>query len=153
MRADPSRPTDDPDFAAVRTEFDPAATEHPFLELARGEQNWIRARRLPDGMYELQHRCGADPRRFELYTSDHCLVRDLLCAWLDDAPGWSEAAVWSPVDPAIEELERVRNELSGLLGGLTVLDDLGAGLDLALARADELMSDLDAAALELPGQP
>ncbi|MCP2315240.1 hypothetical protein APR12_000570 [Nocardia amikacinitolerans] len=104
-------------------------------------------------MYELQHRCGADPRRFELYTSDHCLVRDLLCAWLDDAPGWSEAAVWSPVDPAIEELERVRSEMSGLLGGLTVFDDLGAGLDLALARADELMSDLDAAALELPGQP
>ncbi len=121
--------------------------------MARGEREWIRARRLSDGMYELQHRRGDDPRRFEVFTSDHCLVRDVLCAWLDDASGWSEGVVWSPVDPAIEELERVRSELSGLLGGLTMLDDLGAGLDLALARADELMDGLDAAAPELPGQP
>ncbi|MET8778525.1 hypothetical protein ABZV58_26270 [Nocardia sp. NPDC004654] len=150
MREDPSRPADDPDPTWVRTEFGAAVPQHPFLELARGTGDWIRARRLPDGIYELQHRGGEDPRSFELYTSDHCLVRDLLCAWLDDAPGWSEAAVWSPVDPAIEELERVRSELSGLLGGLTMLDDLGAGLDLALARADELMGDLDAAALDQP---
>ncbi|WP_067848898.1 hypothetical protein [Nocardia lijiangensis] len=153
MRADPSRPTGDPEATVSRTGGGASAVDHPFLELARGERDWIRARHLPDGMYELQHRGVGDPRRFELYTSDHRLVRDVLCAWLDGAPGWSESAVWSPVDPAIEELEQVRNELSGLLGGLTMLDDLEAGLDLALARADELMDGFDAAALELPGQP
>ncbi|MGV9817323.1 hypothetical protein [Nocardia xishanensis] len=150
MRADPSRPAGDLDSTAAT---ESGAAEQPFLELARGERAWIRARRLPDGLYELQHRDGDDLRRFEVYTSDHCLVRDLLCAWLDGAADWSEGVIWSPVDPAIEELERVRNELSGLLGGLTLLDDLGAGLDMALARADELMDGLDAAAVELPGQP
>ncbi|MBF6210312.1 hypothetical protein IU433_00750 [Nocardia puris] len=118
-----------------------AAPRGPWLELARGREV-ITARRLPDGMYQVEHRrCEGD--RLEFYTTDHCLVRDVLCGWLDDAEGWRAGVVWAPVDPDIAELERMRGELSGMLGGLSLLDDLGASMDQALARADDLLAGFD----------
>ncbi|MGV9722031.1 hypothetical protein [Nocardia beijingensis] len=118
----------------------PAGPEHTVLELSRADLREIRARLLPDGVYELEHRAGSATESFQMYTSDPVLVRDVLWAWLSDDPWWRDAVAWFPVDPAIAELRAVQDELSGLLDGLTVMDDLAAGMDAALARADELLA-------------
>ncbi|MEU7767318.1 hypothetical protein AB0B25_19580 [Nocardia sp. NPDC049190] len=117
----------------------------PLLELSRGDLHHIRTRLLADGVYELEHRAGSTAS-FQLYTSDPVLVRDVLWAWLSDDPWWHTAVAWFPVDPEIAELRAVRDDLTGLLDGMTVLDglsaldDLTASMDAALARADELMA-------------
>ncbi|MBF6078279.1 hypothetical protein IU498_26995 [Nocardia beijingensis] len=118
----------------------PAGPEHTVLELSRADLHEIRARLLPDGVYELEHRAGSATESFQMYTSDPVLVRDVLLAWLSGDPWWRDAVAWFPVDPAIAELRAVQDELSGLLDGLTVMDDLTAGMDAALARADELLA-------------
>ncbi|WP_067806555.1 hypothetical protein [Nocardia beijingensis] len=118
----------------------PAGPEHTVLELSRADLHEIRARLLPDGVYELEHRAGSATESFQMYTSDPVLVRGVLWAWLSDDPWWRDAVAWFPVDPAIAELRAVQDELSGLLDGLTVMDDLTAGMDAALARADELLA-------------
>lgn len=122
----------------------PGDPERTMLELARGEQHWLRARMLPEGLYELRCRDGSGADRFELFTSDHLLVRDILFAWLDENPWWRDAPAWSRIDPAISEIEAFRDELSELLGGFSLLgalEDLDAGLDDAMRRADELLED------------
>ncbi|MEU7632213.1 hypothetical protein AB0C34_19835 [Nocardia sp. NPDC049220] len=117
----------------------------PILELTRGGLHDISARLLDDGVYELEHRAGSTTSS-QMYTSDPVLVRDVLWAWLCDDPWWHTAVAWFPVDPEIAELQAVRDDLTGLLdgmtvlGGLTELDDLTASMDAALARADELMA-------------
>ncbi|WP_280256622.1 hypothetical protein [Nocardia abscessus] len=123
---------------------EPADPEHPILELSRADLHDIRARLLPDGVYELEHRAGSATETFQMYTSDPVLVRDVLWAWLSDDPWWHDSVAWFPVDPAIAELRAVQDELAGLLDGLTLMDGLTAGMDAALARADELL------ALEVP---
>jgi len=122
----------------------PGDPERTVLELARGEQRWLRVRLLPEGLYEMRYRDGPGGDRFELFTSDHVLVRDVLFAWLDENSWWRDAVAWSWIDPAISEIEAVRDELSDLLGGfslLGVLEDLDAGLDDAMRRADELLGE------------
>lgn len=122
---------------------EPAAPGHAVLELSRADLHEIRARLLPDGVYELEHQAGSATESFQMYTSDPVLVRDVLWAWLSEDPWWRDAVAWFPVDPAIAELRAVQDELTGLLDGLTVMDDLTAGMDAVLARADELLaSDL-----------
>lgn len=96
---------------------------------------YIRARMLPDGVYELEHRADPGEQRYQLYTSDPVLVRDVLCAWIDEDPRWRNTAPWAEIDPAIAELTAVRTELEGLLDGLTAMDDIQAAMD----RVDELM--------------
>ncbi|MBF6337979.1 hypothetical protein IU450_19055 [Nocardia abscessus] len=125
---------------------EPADPEHPILELSRADLHDIRARLLPDGVYELEHRAGSATETYQMYTSDPVLVRDVLWAWLSDDPWWHDAVAWFPVDPAIAELRAVQDELAGLLDGLTSMDGLTAGMDAALARADELL------ALEIPSE-
>ncbi|MGO4618075.1 hypothetical protein AB4305_07620 [Nocardia sp. 2YAB30] len=110
------------------------------LELSRADLHDIRARLLPDGVYELEHRAGSANESFQMYTSDAVLVRDVLWAWLSDDPWWHDAVAWYRVDPAIAELQAVQEELADLLAGLTVMDDLTASMDAALARADELIA-------------
>ncbi|MEV0293634.1 hypothetical protein [Nocardia sp. NPDC050710] len=130
----------------------PAHAERPFLEVARGEHEWIRARYLPDQAYQLTHRTDSVADVFELYTTDPVLIRDIVFAWIDDNPWWSDSVAWSRVDPAIEELESVRSELTGLLDGFTVLDAITGTMDDALARADELLAmDPDAVADGIEG--
>ncbi|MCC3332550.1 hypothetical protein [Nocardia abscessus] len=119
---------------------EPADPEHPILELSRADLHDIRARLLPDGVYELEHRAGSATETFQMYTSDPVLVRDVLWAWLSDDPWWHDSVAWFPVDPAIAELRAVQDELAGLLDGLTLMDGLTAGMDAALARADELLA-------------
>ncbi|WP_406275010.1 hypothetical protein OH799_02250 [Nocardia sp. NBC_00881] len=110
------------------------------LELSRADLHDIRARLLSDGVYELEYRAGSANESFQMYTSDAVLVRDVLRAWLSDDPWWHDAVAWYRVDPAIAELQAVQEELAGMLDGLTVLDDVTASMDAALARADELMA-------------
>ncbi|MFF7945081.1 hypothetical protein ACFZC5_35875 [Nocardia gamkensis] len=126
---------------------EPAGPEHAILELSRADQHEIRAKLLPDGLYELEHRAGSATESFQMYTSDPVLVRDVLWSWLSDDPWWHESVAWFPIDPAIAELRAVQDELAGLLDGLSVMDDLTAGMDAALARADELL------ALDFPSNP
>ncbi|WP_327115345.1 hypothetical protein OHB12_01230 [Nocardia sp. NBC_01730] len=124
---------------------EPPDPDRPILELSRADLHDIRARLLPDGVYELEHRAGSANESFQLYTSDAVLVRDVLRAWLSDDPWWHDAVAWYRVDPAIAELQAVQEELAELLDGLTMMDDLTASMDAALARADELM------AMDFPG--
>src|SRR5690606_13771145 len=113
MPADSSGPGRTGDGVPAHLPGDP---ERSVLELARGEQHWLRARLLPEGLYELRCRDGPGADRFELFSSDHVLVRDILFAWLDEDPWWRDAVAWSPIDPAISEIEAVRDELADLLG-------------------------------------
>ncbi|MEU8899114.1 hypothetical protein AB0C65_24865 [Nocardia sp. NPDC048505] len=120
-----------------------APDRDPFLEMERGPGR-IRARLLPDLVYQLTHR-DTGAAEFELYTSDAGLVRDILWAWVDEEPWWQETVAWSPIDPAVAEIEAMREEMAGMLDGMSLLDDLGATMDDALARADELLEmDWDA---------
>ncbi|WP_194818270.1 hypothetical protein [Nocardia sp. XZ_19_385] len=114
-----------------------APPAEPYLEIERGSGQSIRARLLPDLVYQLSHHSEAG--EFELYTSDPTLVRDILWAWVDEEPWWLDRVAWSPVDPAIAEIESMRQEMTGMLDGMSLLDDLGATMDDALARADELL--------------
>ncbi|MEV6278776.1 hypothetical protein [Nocardia sp. NPDC051832] len=121
----------------------PAAPADPFLEIERAGGRRIRARLLPDLVYQLSHH--SDAGEFELYTSDPTLVRDILWAWVDEEPWWLDRVAWSPVDPAIAEIESMRVEMAGMLDGMSLLDDIGSTMDDALARADELLGmDWDA---------
>ncbi|MEV0247823.1 hypothetical protein AB0H76_14620 [Nocardia sp. NPDC050712] len=126
--------------------------QDPFIEIERGSGQSIRARLLPDLVYQLTHRNDVD-EEFELYTSDPTLVRDILWAWVDEEPWWLDRVAWSPVDPAIADIEALRQEMAGMLDGMSVLDDIGATMDDALARADELLAmDWDAVDPEDDGQ-
>lgn len=141
MPVDSSGPGRAEDGAPAHLPGDP---ERSVLELARGEQHWLRARMLPEGLYELRCRDGPGAERFELFTSDHVLVRDILFAWLEENPWWRDGVAWSPIDPEIARVEAVRDELTDLLGGFDLLGALGefdAGLDDALRRADELLGE------------
>ncbi|WP_228001116.1 hypothetical protein [Nocardia australiensis] len=119
----------------------------PFLTVSRGDHDHIRARLLPDGVYELEYRAGSGDEVFQVYTPDAVLVRDVMWAWIDGDRWWRDGVAWFPVDPAIAELETTRRELEGLLDGLTVMDDIESTMDQAMARVDELM------AFEIPDIP
>ncbi|MFD0363368.1 hypothetical protein ACFQZZ_18130 [Nocardia sp. GCM10030253] len=124
----------------------PPDPECPFIAISR-DDDYIQTRRLPDGVYELEHRAGSPDGLFQMYTPDAGLVRDVMWAWIDSNPWWRDGVAWFPVDPAIAELETTRRELEGLLDGFTVMDDIQSSMDAALARADELL------AMEIPDLP
>ncbi|MFC8044792.1 hypothetical protein [Nocardia sp. NPDC057353] len=119
-----------------------AENRAPLLEIRRGAGH-ILARRLPDGVYELEHGAGGD--RFQLYTVDAVLVRDVLVSWLADEP-WHRSVAWSRVDPALAEIRALRDELTGMLDGPAGFGGLDSALDLvddALARFDAEVAALD----------
>ncbi|MEV0354494.1 hypothetical protein AB0H71_00350 [Nocardia sp. NPDC050697] len=118
-----------------------AENRTPLLEIRRGTGH-ILARRLPDGVYELEHGDGGD--RFQLYTPDAVLVRDVLVSWLDGAAWWHRSVAWSRVDPAVAELHALRDELTGLLDGFGGFDAALGVMDDALARFDAEIAALDA---------
>ncbi|WP_155980916.1 hypothetical protein [Nocardia sp. CNY236] len=118
----------------------PPGRDCPILELSRGGSHEIRAKLLPDGVYEVEHRAGSAAESFQMYTSDAALVRDVLWAWLSGDPWWRDAVAWYPVDPAIAELRAVHDELAGLLDCLIGMNDATTDMDAVLARADELLA-------------
>ncbi|WP_067649613.1 hypothetical protein [Nocardia harenae] len=118
-----------------------AENRTPLLELRRGACH-ILARRLPDGVYELEHGDGGD--RFQLYTSDAVLVRDVLVSWLDEAAWWHRSVAWARVDPAVAEMHALRDELTGLLDGACGFDAALGVMDDALARFDAGLAALEA---------
>ncbi|WP_216914744.1 hypothetical protein [Nocardia noduli] len=119
-----------------------AETERPFLEVTRGGER-IRADLLPDGMYRIAHRSAVATDEFELYTGDPIFLRDIVFAWIDRDPWWSDRVAWSRIDPVIAELESVRAEVTDLLDGFGALDALTGAMDDALTRADELLAGAD----------
>ncbi|WP_157124036.1 hypothetical protein [Nocardia pseudovaccinii] len=123
---------------------EPPDPEYPAIVVERGEQAYIQARLLPDGVYELEHRAAASDECFQIYTPDAKFVRDVMWAWIDENAWWRESVGWYRLDPAVAELEAARRELSGLLDGLSVMDGIESAMDDALSRADELL------AMELP---
>ncbi|MGW4849494.1 hypothetical protein [Nocardia brasiliensis] len=122
---------------------EPRSPRDPSIELERGAHDYLRARLLPDGMYELEYCAGDATEIFQMYTSDARMLRDVMFAWIDENPWWRESVAWYRVDPAVEEVRSVLREFDDLLGGLSVLDDIGSSMDDALARADELLADAD----------
>lgn len=136
---------------ALLTEIldEPPHPRPPSIEVERGAHDYIRARLLADGMYELEYCAGEATELFQMYTSDARMVRDVMFAWIEENPWWRESVAWYRVDPAVEEVRSVLREFDDLLGGLTVLDDIESSMDDALARADELLAlDPEAAADE-----
>ncbi|MDO3651055.1 hypothetical protein [Nocardia mangyaensis] len=129
---DPARPGAAP--------ADPAP-DHPFLLLTRDPAERIQARYLDDGTYEVEHTAQTHSR--QLYTSDALLVRDIVWSWIQRDSWWSDTVAWTTVDPTLAELRALHEELSGMLDGMSVLDAVTDELDSALARADELLGDLD----------
>jgi hypothetical protein len=123
---------------------EPSDPHYPSIVLSRGDHDYIQARLLPDGVYELEYRADGSDDRFQMYTPDGRLVRDVLWAWVDANTWWCDSVAWYRLDPAIAELEATRRELAGLLDGLSVMDTMESAMDDALARADELL------AMELP---
>lgn len=121
---------------------EPADPDVPFITVSRGEHDFLQTRRLPDGVYELECRTATD-EHLQLYTPDAVLVRNIMWAWLDENDWWRNGVAWSTVDPAIAEVRAVQRELTELLDGLTVMDDIGASMDAALGRADELLAGAD----------
>lgn len=119
----------------------PADDRAPLLELRRGGDH-ILARRLPDGVYELEHGGGGD--RFQLYTADAVLVRDVLVSWLEGEEWWSRSVAWSRIDPAVAEMHALRDELTGLLDGLGGFESALGLMDDALARFDTGLAEFDA---------
>ncbi|GGN92933.1 hypothetical protein [Nocardia rhizosphaerihabitans] len=118
------------------------APDHPFLLLTRTETEYIQARYLDEGTYELEHVDGADHR--QLFTTDALLVRDIVWSWIQRDSWWRDTVAWTTVDPAVAELNALRAELSEMLDGISIMDSVTDELDRALARADELLgADLD----------
>lgn len=119
---------------------EPSAAKYPAIVVERGEQAYIQARLLPDGVYELEHRATGSDESFQMYTPDAELVRDVMWAWIDEDAWWRDGVGWYRVDPAVAELEAARRELSDLLDGLSVMDGIESAMDDALNRADELLA-------------
>ncbi|MFD4459362.1 hypothetical protein [Nocardia sp. NPDC058480] len=117
------------------------APEHPFLLLTRTPTDYIQARYLDDGTYELEHTTGAEQR--QLFTTDALLVRDIVWSWVQRDTWWSDTVAWTTVDPDIAELHALHTELSDMLDGISVMDSVADELDQALSRADELLNDFD----------
>ncbi|UGT61496.1 hypothetical protein [Nocardia asteroides] len=112
----------------------------PLLELRRGADH-ILARWLPDGMYELEHGDGGD--RYQLFTADAVLVRDVLASWLDGEAWWHRTVAWSRIDPAVAEMRALRDELTGMLDGFGGFESAVDVMDDALARFDAEIARLD----------
>ncbi|MFC4128021.1 hypothetical protein [Nocardia rhizosphaerae] len=125
------------DPADPGTEATDPAPDHPFLLLTRSGADHIQARYLDDGTYELEHTAGVD--RYQLFTGDALLVRDIVWSWIQGDDWWCDTVAWTVVDPAVAELDALRAELSGMLDGMSALDAVTDDLDRALARADELL--------------
>ncbi|QIS11904.1 hypothetical protein [Nocardia arthritidis] len=116
----------------------------PYITVSRGDDEYIQARLLDDGVYELEYREAAD--HFQVYTPDPVLVRDTMWSWIDGDDRWRKTVAWYRIDPAILELSALRGELTDMLDGIAALRDLSresyafgdATLDDAFARIDEI---------------
>lgn len=125
----------------VHTDSVRAESERPtLLVMTRGGGEYVRARRMVDGVYEVEHVEGM--RRRSLYTPDVRLVRDILVSWIADDGWWCSAVAWAEVDPAVAELDALRAEMEAMLTEVQVFDGLAGEFDAVLARADELLGDL-----------
>lgn len=130
----------------------PPDPRDPALKVTRAPMCHIRARRLPEGIFELEHR-NLD-EFFQLYTDDATLVRRTLWAWATGDPWWQQAIAWQPVaaptrkrrPAADDDIEAVLAELRtmaeepplelGALGLLSALGDLDARTQAILDRAE-----------------
>ncbi|MGY4099058.1 hypothetical protein ACW2Q0_05765 [Nocardia sp. R16R-3T] len=119
---------------------EPRDPKYPAIVVQRGEHAYIQARLLPDSVYELEQRAAGSDERFQLYTPDAQLVRDVMWAWIDENAWWRDGVGWYRVDPLVAELEAARRELSGLLDGLSVMNGIESAMDDVLNRADELLA-------------
>ncbi|GAA5090233.1 hypothetical protein [Nocardia iowensis] len=127
---------------ALLTELldDPPDPQCPAILINRGDHAYIRARLLPDGVYELEHRADGADEQFQMYTPDARLVRDVMWAWVDENPWWRDGVAWYRVDPAVAEVQSALREFEDLLGDMSVLDGIQETMDDAMARADELLA-------------
>ncbi len=117
----------------------PPDPRDPALQVTRAPMCHIRARRLPDEIFELEHR-DLDAF-FRLYTDNAPLVRKTIWAWAIRDPWWQQAIAWQPVDspvaprgrPApqddidavLAELRQMADEPPPELGALELLSTLG----------------------------
>lgn len=117
----------------------PPDPRDPALQVTRAPMCHIRARRLPDEIFELEHR--DIDAFFRLYTDNAPLVRKTIWAWAIRDPWWQQAIAWQPVDtpvpprrrPAPEddidavlaELRQMADEPPPELGALELLTTLG----------------------------
>lgn len=117
----------------------PPDPRDPALKVTRAPMCHIRARRLPDEVFELEHR-DLDAF-FRLYTDNAPLVRKTIWAWAIRDPWWQQAIAWQPVDPptaprrrpapeddidaVLAELRQMADETPPELGALELLSTLG----------------------------
>lgn len=117
----------------------PPDPRDPAFEVTRAPMCHIRARRLPEDIFELEHRDLDE--FFRLYTDDAILVRKTIWAWATRDPWWQQAIAWQPVDapaarrrrpePAddidavLAELRRMADETPLELGALDLISALG----------------------------
>lgn len=117
----------------------PPDPRDPALQVTRAPMCHIRARRLPDEIFELEHR-DLDAF-FRLYTDNAPLVRKTIWAWAIRDPWWQQAIAWQPVDTPVAprgrpvpeddidavlaELRQMADEPPPELGALELLSTLG----------------------------
>ncbi len=117
----------------------PPDPRDPALQVTRAPMCHIRARRLPDEIFELEHR-DLDAF-FRLYTDNAPLVRKTIWAWAIRDPWWQQAIAWQPVDTPVAprgrpvpeddidavlaELRQMADEPPPALGALELLSTLG----------------------------
>ncbi|MFI1460810.1 hypothetical protein [Nocardia carnea] len=117
----------------------PPDPRDPTLQVTRAPMCHIRARRLPDEIFELEHR-DLDAF-FQLFTDNAPLVRKTIWAWAIRDPWWQQAIAWQPVDTPVAprrrpvpeddidtvlaELRRMADEPPPELGALELLSTFG----------------------------
>lgn len=131
----------------------PPDPSDPGLQVTRAPMCHIRARLLPDEVFELEHR-DLDAF-FRLYTDSATLVRKIVWTWAVRDPWWQEAIAWQPVeapvvrrrppepaddiDAVLAEMRRMADEPPlelGALGLLSTFDDLDSRTQAILDRAE-----------------
>lgn len=110
----------------------------PALEVTRAPMCHIRSRRLPEEIFELEHR-NLD-EFYRLYTDDTTLVRKTLWAWATGDPWWHQAIAWQrteapaprrrpvpedDIDALLAEMRKMADETPPELGALDLISALG----------------------------
>ncbi|MGV9637180.1 hypothetical protein ACWDO0_23690 [Nocardia rhamnosiphila] len=137
----------------------PPDPRDPALKVIRAPMCHIRARRLPEEIFELEHR-DLDAF-FQLYTDDAILVRKTIWAWATGDPWWQQAIAWQPIDaPDSRRRRPPEDDIDSVLAELRQMAEetpfeLGA-LDLISALGDvdnQAQAILDRANIDAPDQP
>ncbi|MFI5715649.1 hypothetical protein [Nocardia sp. NPDC051750] len=136
----------------------PPDPRDPALQVTRAPMCHIRARRLPEDIFELEHR-DLDAF-FQLYTDNATLVRKTIWAWAIRDPWWQQAIAWQPTDASTRHHDEPADDIDAVLAELRQMADetpfeLGA-LDLISALGDvdnQAQAILDRADTETPDRP